>query len=252
MSRPRVLLVDDDASIRRFVALALEDLEVDLVAVPGVPQAREALEDGPFQLVITDLMMPGETGFDLLQYLAEQPALRGGARLAVFSAGIRADTLARLAALDVWRRLPKPVSLGELAQCVQDAVGAGAGAAPAPTDETAAPPPCATLSAPERAALAQHFGGDEGLFLAYRSSCLAQFPADLRAGDSALASGEAPALRRLAHSLKSVLATLGQGEAGSTARALEAAAARADWPACRPLWQQLRTHLSAGADSSHK
>lgn len=250
MSRPRVLLVDDDASIRRFVALALEDLEVELVDVPGVPQAREALEDGPFQLIITDLMMPGETGFDLLQYLAEQPALRAGARLAVFSAGIRAETLARLEALDVWRRLPKPVSLGELARCVQDAVGAGA--APALADEAAAAPPCATLSAPERAALAQHFGGDEGLFLAYRRSCLAQFPADQRAGDSALASGDAPALRRLAHSLKSVLATLGQGEAGSTARALEDAAARVDWPACRPLWQQLRTHLSAGTDSPHK
>ena len=30
-SRARVLLVEDDVSIRRFVALALEDLPVDLV-----------------------------------------------------------------------------------------------------------------------------------------------------------------------------------------------------------------------------
>ena len=145
---------------------------------------------------------------------------------------------------------PSRCSLGELAQCVQDAVGA-VRRRRSPARRLRAPP-SATLSAPERAALAQHFGGDEGLFLAYRSSCLAQFPADLRAGDAALASADAPALRRLAHSLKSVLATLGQEEAGGTARSLEDAAARADWPVCRPLWQQLRTQLSPSTDSPLK
>lgn len=247
MSAQRVLLVDDDVSIRRFVALALEDLDVELVEAASVAQAREALRAGAFQLIITDLMMPGETGFDLLQQLADQPQLRAGARLAVFSAGIRADTLARLQALDVWRRLPKPVSLAELAQCVHDA--ADVAAAPAAVAPAALTARCEPLSAPERAALAQHFGGDEGLFLAYRSSCLAQFPDDLRAGDAALAGADAPALRRLAHSLKSVLATLGQAEAGSAARALEDAAARADWPACRSLWGPLKQRLRANADS---
>ena len=42
----RVLLVDDDASIRRFVALALEELEVELVEAANVPQARERLYAG--------------------------------------------------------------------------------------------------------------------------------------------------------------------------------------------------------------
>lgn len=240
--RPRVLLVDDDASIRRFVALALEDMAVELVEAEGVPQAREALAGAPFQLIITDLMMPGETGFDLLQHLADHPDQRAGARLAVFSAGIRAETQRRLDALGVWRRLSKPTSLSELEQCVRDAVGAEAAPAdaPAPQDDDG-------LSDAERAALAQHFGGDRALFLAYRSSCLAQFAHDQRAGDAVLASRDAAALRRLAHSLKSVLATLGLASASAVARQLEDCAARADWDASIPLWHTLSASLSSAA-----
>lgn len=241
--RPRVLLVDDDASIRRFVALALEDMAVELVEAEGVPQAREALAGAPFQLIITDLMMPGETGFDLLQHLADHPDQRAGARLAVFSAGIRAETQRRLDALGVWRRLSKPTSLSELEQCVRDAVGADVASANVPT------PPAGddSLSDAERAALAQHFGGDRTLFLAYRSSCLAQFAHDQRAGDAALSSRDAGALRRLAHSLKSVLATLGLASASAVARQLEDSAARADWDASTPLWHTLRASLSSAA-----
>lgn len=238
MSRPRVLLVDDDASIRRFVALALEDMDIELVEAANVAAAREALLGAPYQLIITDLMMPGETGFDLLQHLADHPARRAGARLAVFSAGMRADTQARLNALGVWRRLSKPTSLTELEQCVRDAVGGGPS-----TLDAAAPALAPALADSERAAMAQHFGGDEALFLAYRASCLAQFANDQRAGDAAVASADAAALRRLAHSLKSVLATLGQAEASAVARQLEDCAAHADWAAAVPLWHTLRAHL---------
>lgn len=244
--RPRILLVDDDVSIRRFVAMALEEMDVELVEAASVPQAREALRGAPFQLIITDLMMPGETGFDLLQHLADQPGQRAGARLAVFSAGLRADTQARLDALGVWRRLSKPTSLAELERCVRDATG-GQAAAAAPARAPAAD----ALAPAEQAAIVQHFGGDQALFLAYRSSCLAQFGQDRRDGDAALARQDAGTLRRLAHSLKSVLATLGQAEAGALARQLEDAAARADWAAATPQWQALRLHLADGEGPGH-
>ncbi|TXC67071.1 response regulator [Piscinibacter aquaticus] len=63
MNRPRVLLVDDDPSIRRFVALALEDLDLELVEAGSVAQARERLAEGAgYALIVTDLMMPGRPG----------------------------------------------------------------------------------------------------------------------------------------------------------------------------------------------
>jgi CheY-like chemotaxis protein len=243
MSRPRVLLVDDDASIRRFVALALEDLEIELVEAGSVREARELLAgSAPFALIVTDLMMPGETGLDLLQHLADQPARRGDARVAVFSAGLNAAMQARLAGFDVWRQLSKPISVTELEDCVRDAVGA-AGAAPAAARTAEAAPEA--LDAESEAAITRHFAGDRSLFLTYRASCVAQFAADVRAGDEALARGDAAALRRLAHSLKSVLITLGHAEAAAVARQLEDTAASADEPASRPLWQTLRDHLAS-------
>jgi CheY-like chemotaxis protein len=242
MNRPRVLLVDDDASIRRFVVLALEELDIELVEVPGVAPAREALGAGRFDLIITDLMMPGETGLDLLQHLADHPAQRGAARVAVFSAGLNAAMQSRLETFDVWRQLSKPISLTALEDCVREAVAAR----PAPPAAAGADLSAVdgALNDDERAAIARHFGGEQALFIAFRASCRAQFAADLRAGDAAVAAGDAAALRRLAHSLKSVLATLGHPMPGATARALEGAAAAADWTAASPLWQQLRAHLA--------
>ena len=246
MTRPRVLLVDDDPSIRRFVALALEQLDVELVDVPGVAPAREALRQGLFDLIITDLMMPSETGLDLLQHLVDHPAQRGAARIAVFSAGLTAAMQQRLNTFDVWRQLSKPISLNALEDCVRDAVGAATCAAATSASPAAAAAAAGddSLSADEQEAIERHFGGEHALFIAFRASCRAQFAADLRAGDAAVAGGDAPALRRLAHSLKSVLATLGRAGPGATARALEDAAAASDWAAAAPLWQQLRAHLA--------
>jgi CheY-like chemotaxis protein len=237
-----VLLVDDDPSIRRFVALALEDLPIELIEAGSVREARARLSDGaPFALIVTDLMMPGETGLDLLQHLADHPAQRAGARLAVFSAGINAATQARLSGFDVWRQLSKPISVLELEAGVREAVGI---APDRPGEPSAAPAqPAAALGAEAEAAIDRHFAGDRALFLAYRASCIAQFEADIRAGDAALAHGDMPALRRLGHSLKSVLLTLGDAQGSAAARQLEDAAGHADAAASAPLWQSLRDHL---------
>jgi len=255
--QPRVVLVDDDATFRRFVALALEDVPVELVACADAPAARAALREAPAALLITDLMMPGENGFELLAALKADPGLRGAARLAVFSAGLNAATRARLADLDVWREIDKPVSLAALEACVNEALalagagpvgtgaqdGAGAGAGAAPSRAAAVPRP--SLGAADEATVAERFGGDTGLFLEFRAQALQQFVLDRQALAEALAARDWPALRRQAHSLKGALATLGD-EAGSTlARTLEDHAAASDAPGCHAAWLRLDAHLEA-------
>lgn len=233
---PRVLVVEDDAAVRRLVELALEELPITLQLCADGGSALQALQQAPVQLLITDLMMPGLSGYELLERVVAAPALRQGARLVAFSAGLDAEARERLQALGVWRLLAKPVSLQALEDCVRQAVLAGdAPAAPAPVSSDAANH--------EAAAIGTHFGGNAALFHAFRASCLLQFVQDVQAADAALAGSDAAALRRQAHSLKSVLATLGQGQAAAQARALETTALQADWTAAQAAWAPLRAAL---------
>lgn len=242
MTRPRVLLVDDDASIRRFVELALEDEPVELHSAANVAEALALLRRlGPVQLLLTDLMMPGASGTDLLQQWQAEPGLRGNAEVAVLSAGLDAGTRARLQAMGVTRLLHKPVGVAELQHCVRDALGASP-ATPAPAS-AGGPLRDGPIAPARQAAVARYFGGDVALYQAFRASCAAQFPEDLRSGAAALAAGDLQALRRGAHSLKSVLTALGQADGADAARALEEACARSDSAAAVPLWEKLQAAL---------
>lgn len=211
-----------------------------LIACVSVAEALAVLREAPVQLLLTDLMMPGESGLDLLQHLADEPALRGTALQVVFSAGLDAAMLERLGRFDVWQQLTKPVSLAALEGCVRQGVHLARTASattPAATEQA--------LTENEQAAVLSHFGGDQALFLRFRASCIPQFAIDLRRGDAAVGQGNAPTLRLLAHSLKSVLATLGHERLSELARQLEQAAEAADGPASQALWVQLRQGLAS-------
>ncbi len=231
MTLPRVLLVEDDPSIRRFVALALEDLAIELVEAATLAQARAALSGAAFELVISDLMLPDGNGMTLLQALAGDPARRAGARLVAFSAGVSAERRAQLLALGVDEVLAKPVALQALEDCVGRALSATAAAPP--------PPPPQVASAVDI-----YFAGNQALYDEYRAGCLAQFALDLRQGDAAIAAADLPALRRLAHSLKSVLLTLGLDDASRLAAALEATAKGGAQEAAAEGWRRLRAALA--------
>ena len=249
----RVVLVDDDASIRRLVALALEDLPVELVACADAAQARQALRDAPAALLLTDLMMPGESGMALLQMLAADPGLRGPAQLAVFSAGVDEATQAALDALGVWRVLHKPASMAQLQDCVTQALVVQTVVRTRTLSQTQ-PPAVQSRAASSRAApdpvhdkaaaIERHFGGDAALFHAFHQGCLLQFAVDIAVGDAALAAGDLPALRRMGHSLSSVLQTLGHTALAAQGRGLDIAAAAGRLEDSAGHWQRLRDALS--------
>jgi CheY-like chemotaxis protein len=218
----RVLLLDDDASVRRFVSMALEELPIRLVECETVAQAIAALREAPVKLLITDLMLRNESGFDLLDAIERDPPLLGDGRVAVFSAGLGTAVLKRLAGHRVWRLLSKPTPVATLERCVLEAISGV-------PDDTAQPAPA--LAAGEDAAVQSHFGGDQALFLRYRASCLAQFPLDLSHAATAVAQRDAAGLRRIGHNLKSVLRMIGHAELAAEAEALDQAAAGTDWAA---------------------
>ena len=241
MSTPKVLLVEDDSSIARFVQMALEELPIELVTCANVPDAMQTLHAGGVELIITDLMLPGESGIDLVQRLLQEPVQGRRIPVAVFSAGLTPPVREQLQAMKVWRMVSKPASVAELEACVTDALAL---VAEPPANAPATSTTLADEAADDEAqAIATHFAGDEFLFKAYRASCLQQFPADIRQGDAACTAQDWPALRRLAHSLATVLLTLGHPAQSVRARQLENAAAQPAPEAYVEHWRLLRAFL---------
>lgn len=65
----RILLVDDDPSIRELICDYLARFSINALGVGDGLQMRKALEDDPFDLVVLDLMLPGEDGLSLCRSL---------------------------------------------------------------------------------------------------------------------------------------------------------------------------------------
>ncbi|OYW13044.1 MAG: DNA-binding response regulator, partial [Acidobacteriia bacterium 12-62-4] len=64
---PSILLVEDDVSLRRIMQLRLEAGPYRVTCAASAEEALAALERQPFHLIVSDLMMPGLSGLDLLK-----------------------------------------------------------------------------------------------------------------------------------------------------------------------------------------
>ncbi len=65
--RARILVVDDEESIRDLLRLVLTGEGYTVVTASGGEEAIEYLEAQPFDLVITDLVMPTVNGVEVLR-----------------------------------------------------------------------------------------------------------------------------------------------------------------------------------------
>ena len=65
--RPRVLIVDDEASIRDLLSKTLALAEYDVDLAPDGRSALERLRIIPYDLLITDLKMPGVDGLAVIR-----------------------------------------------------------------------------------------------------------------------------------------------------------------------------------------
>jgi CheY-like chemotaxis protein len=68
----RVLVVDDERDSREMLAIILGGRGASVVVAASAEEATEALESGSFDLLISDVAMPGEDGHALIR------AVRGG------------------------------------------------------------------------------------------------------------------------------------------------------------------------------
>lgn len=99
--------------------------------------------------------------------------------------------------------------------------------------------PDGTIEPCVAAVVAGRFGGDEALYREFAAVCAEQFALDVVVGRAACAAGDLPALRRLAHDLKSALNLLGRDSASCLAASMETQAASGDLDSASRSWRAL-------------
>lgn len=93
---PHVLLVDDDRRIRELLATYLKRNDFIVTAASNAAEARKALQGLAFDVIVLDIMMPGENGFDFASSLRQS---ENAVPILMLSA--RSDTLDRIQGLAV-------------------------------------------------------------------------------------------------------------------------------------------------------
>ena len=112
----QILVVEDDAGMREWLTLVLEDAGHVVFAVENGNQAVSAARIQKFDLVITDISMPDAEGLGMIHTMRKsQPQLK----ILVIS-GLDAEVLLDAKILGARAALSKPVT----AKAVLDCVGA--------------------------------------------------------------------------------------------------------------------------------
>jgi signal transduction histidine kinase/CheY-like chemotaxis protein len=118
----RVLVVDDNAVNRQVLARLLRDWRMEAVCAESAEQALELLagarRDGqPFQLVLTDSLMPGMDGFVLSECIKQHPQPESSILMMLTSVDLARD-IARCDELGIAWYLLKPVKQSDLLKTI--------------------------------------------------------------------------------------------------------------------------------------
>ena len=74
----RALVVDDEPDTRELLAFVLTQCEMHVTKVAAASDAIATLKTQPFDVLISDIGLPGEDGMALLRRVRELPVASGG------------------------------------------------------------------------------------------------------------------------------------------------------------------------------
>ena len=109
--RPRLLLVEDDTSVRRSLAETLSDEGFEVAEAESAPAAVQLLADFEPEIVLSDVRMPEMDGFELLRLLRERAP---SVDVILMTAYDDMATVARAMREGAFDFLVKPLKLDEL------------------------------------------------------------------------------------------------------------------------------------------
>lgn len=119
-----ILVVEDQYGVRVLVTRVLEHAGASVTAVGSTQEALASLALRTPDVIVTDIRMPGEDGYVLMQKVRALPEDRGGRIPAVaISASIDDDEASRLRELGFQSFVRKPFDAGQLRDAVAIVAG---------------------------------------------------------------------------------------------------------------------------------
>lgn len=121
-TRRRILLVDDEETVRRVTGRLLDKLGYDVTPAKSAEAALSILadddEDSTFDLVLTDVVMPGMSGIEMVAELRRDHA----DQRVLFMSGYTTREFGRPPGEPPRPFMPKPFSMQELRTAVESAL----------------------------------------------------------------------------------------------------------------------------------
>jgi two-component system response regulator PilR (NtrC family) len=120
VSSHRILIIDDENSLREFLRILLEEQGYIIQEADSVGAARTVLAENSFDLILCDIMMPDGSGLDLLKEVkASSAAETAVIMMTAYSSTKSAIEAMKLGAYDY---VPKPFDVDELKVVIEKTV----------------------------------------------------------------------------------------------------------------------------------
>jgi len=117
--KPRILIVDDELSMREFLSILLELEGYEVLTAADAALAQERLASSRIDLVISDVQMPGLNGIELLAWIKKETPDTAVLLITAFSTAEQAVEAMKLGAYDY---LAKPFKVEEIKILVRNAL----------------------------------------------------------------------------------------------------------------------------------
>jgi CheY-like chemotaxis protein len=120
----RVLVVDDEPDARRLVARILQTCNAEVTTASSMSEALDAIRRAPPHVLISDLGLPGNDGYELIQAVRALPPAGGrNTPAAALSAFARSEDRRRALLAGFQTHVAKPVEADELLAVVASLAG---------------------------------------------------------------------------------------------------------------------------------